>query len=165
MRSILSILTVLFLFGCSNQNTDVQLKLITTTTTSEEARALFYQALEEDEQNGQNVEELLKSALDKDPNFILAKALLNSPFARGTANNIEVVSEIVNNSLDKVSEMEALFIMAYYHIMTGERELSAQEFNKLKELYPDYHHIWLYSGVTQSYIGDVKVAITRCKEF
>lgn len=160
MRSFLSILTILFLFGCNNQNTDVQLKLITATTASEEARALFYQALEEDEQNGQNVDGLLKSALDKDPDFILAKALLNSPFARETANNIEVVSEIVNNSLDKVSEMEALFIKAYYYIMTSEFELSAQEFNKLKELYPDYHHVWLYSGVTQSYIGDVKVAIT-----
>ena len=45
--------------------------------------------------NWQRAENLLKSALAKDPNFILAKALLNSGFVNNP--NLKVLSEINNN--------------------------------------------------------------------
>lgn len=160
MRYLLSVLIIISIISCSQELEKNNLKRITVTTSSEEAREFFYEALEESQQNGQMVDELLKSALLKDPDFILAKALLNSPFTRWYPNNFIVVSDIYNNSLDKISEMEGLFIKAYYHIMTGELDESKNAFNVLKEKYPDYPIFWLYSGVTQSFNGDdVKKAI------
>ena len=147
------------LFSCGGSQ-EIQKKRITVTTNSEEARELFYQALDDSEQNGNQVDELLKSALLKDPDFVLAKALLNAPFTRWYPNNFKVVSDIYANSLDGLSEMERLFIKAYYHIMTSEFDESKNTFNELKEKYPDYPIFWLYSGVTQSFNGDdVKNAI------
>ena len=147
------------LFSCGGSQ-EIQKKRITVTTNSEEARELFYQALDDSEQNGNQVDELLKSALLKDPDFVIAKALLNSPFTRWYPNNFKVVSDLYANSLDGLSEMERLFIKAYYHIMTSEFDESKNTFNELKEKYPDYPIFWLYSGVTQSFNGDdVKNAI------
>ena len=72
---IFSILT-LFLISCGDNN-EVQKKRMTVTTNSEEARELFYQALDQDEGlNWQASENLLKSSLAKDPNFILAHSAM-----------------------------------------------------------------------------------------
>ncbi|MFL2995654.1 MAG: tetratricopeptide repeat protein [Cytophagales bacterium] len=160
MRYLLSVLIIISIISCNQEVDKTNLKRITLTTSSEEARIFFYEALEESEQNSSRVAELLKSALLKDPDFILAKALLNSPFTRWYPNNFIIVSDIYNNSLDNISEMEGLFIKAYYHIMTGEYDESKITFDQLKEKYPDYPMFWLYSGVTQSFNGDdVKKAI------
>ena len=76
---ILVIATLLYSCGDSQES---KKKRMTVTTNSDEARDLFYEAIDVHQGlNWQRAENLLKSALAKDPNFVTAKALLNSPFA------------------------------------------------------------------------------------
>ena len=83
---ILLITTILYSCGGSQE---VQKKRMTVTTNSDEARDLFYQAIDVHQGlNWQRAENLLKSALAKDPNFVTAKALLNSTFVNNTDRKI-----------------------------------------------------------------------------
>ena len=163
--SILLITIVLFSCGGSQ---DIQKKRMTVTTNSDEARELFYQALDADEGlNWQVSENLLKSALAKDPNFIIAKALLNSGFVNNP--NLKVLADINNNSLNKVSEMETLFIKAYYQRASGDNKESRDTMKELTEKYPDISLFWLHSGILKSIGGggDINDAISdleKCLE-
>ena len=163
--SILLITIVLFSCGGSQ---DIQKKRMTLTTNSDEARELFYQALDADEGlNWQVSENLLKSALAKDPNFIIAKALLNSGFVNNP--NLKVLADINNNSLNKVSEMETLFIKAYYQRASGDNKESRDTMKELTEKYPDISLFWLHSGILKSIGGggDINDAISdleKCLE-
>ncbi len=157
--NLLILLITAILYSCGGSQ-EVQKKRMTVTTNSDEARELLYQALDQDEGlNWQIAENLLKSALAKDPNFILAKALLNSGFVNNP--NLKVLSEINNNSLDKVSEMEGLFIKAYYQRASGENKESRETLKKLTDKYSDIPIFWLHSGILKSIGGggDINDAI------
>jgi len=161
---IFSILT-LFLISCGDNN-EVQKKRMTVTTNSEEARALFYEAIDTHSGlNWQKAEDLLKSALAKDPDFITARFLVNSPFV----NNVDrkVLNEIYNNNLDKVSEMEALYMKGWYLRVNGERKESNETFKELTSKYSDIPVFWLHSGILKSGGGDINDAISdleKCLE-
>ena len=109
---------------------------MTVTTNSDEARDLFYQAIDVHQGlNWQRAEYLLKSALAKDPNFVTAKALLNSPFVGTT--DLKILTDINNNQLDKVSEMEAIYLKAWFQRVSGEWKESNETFDELTSAYPD----------------------------
>ena len=161
---IFSILT-LFLISCGDNN-EVQKKRMTVTTNSEEARALFYEAIDTHSGlNWQKAEDLLKSALAKDPDFITARFLLNSPFV----NNVDrkILNDIYNNQLDKVSEMEATYMKGWYLRVNGERKESNETFKELTSKYSDIPIFWLHSGILKSGGGDINDAISdleKCLE-
>ena len=132
---------------------------MTVTTNSDEARDLFYQAIDVHQGlNWQRAENLLKSALAKDPNFVTAKALLNSPFVNNTDRKI--LTDINNNQLDKVSEMEAIYLKAWFQRVSGEWKESNETFDELTTAYPDISTFWLHSGILKSNGGaDIQDAI------
>ena len=122
---ILLITTILYSCGGSQE---VQKKRM-ITTNSDEARDLFYQAIDVHQGlNWQRAENLLKSALAKDPNFVTAKALLNSPFVANLDRKI--LTDIHNNQLDKVSEMEAIYLKAWFQRVSGEWKESNETFDE-----------------------------------
>ena len=124
---ILLITTILYSCGGSQE---VQKKRMTVTTNSDEARDLFYQAIDVHQGlNWQRAENLLKSALAKDPNFVTAKALLNYPFVGTT--DLKILTDINNNQLDKVSEMEAIYLKAWFQRVSGEWKESNETFDEL----------------------------------
>ena len=146
--NLLIILITAILYSCGGSQ-EVQKKRMTVTTNSEEARDLFYQAI--DIHQGlkwQRAENLLKSALARDPNFITAKALLNSPFVNNT--NRKILTDINNNHLDKVSEMEAIYLKAWIQRVSGEWKESNETFDELTTKYPDISTFWLHSGILKS---------------
>ncbi|MFL2999980.1 MAG: hypothetical protein ACJZZ9_05920 [Cytophagales bacterium] len=160
---IFSILT-LFLISCSDTS-EIQKKRMTVTTNSEEAKALFYEAI--DAHSGLNwdkAENLMKSAVAKDQNFITAKFLLNSPFVNNTDRKI--LTDIHNNQLDKVSEMEAIFLRGWYLAATGEGVESRKVFKELTTKYSDISTFWLHSGILKSGGGggDINDAISDLKK-
>ena len=163
---IFSILT-LFLISCGDNN-EVQKKRMTVTTNSEEARALFYEAIDTHSGlNWQKAEDLLKSAIAKDPDFVTAKILLNSPFVNNTDRKI--VTDLYNNNLDKVSEMEAMYLKGWYLRVSGEGKESREAFKELTTKYPDISIFWLHSGILKSVGGggDINEAISdleKCLE-
>ena len=53
MRYLLSVLIIISIISCSHELEKNNLKRITVTSSSEEAREFFYEALEESQQNGQ----------------------------------------------------------------------------------------------------------------
>ena len=144
--SILLITIVLFSCGGSQ---DIQKKRMTVTTNSDESRDLFYEAIDTHSGlNWQKAENTLKSALAKDPNFITAKVLLNSPFVNNTDR--QILSDIYNNDLEKVSEMEAIFIKGWYEAASGEGKEARETFKDLTTKYPDISTFWLHSGILKS---------------
>lgn len=153
---ILLITTILYSCGGSQE---VQKKRMTVTTNSDEARDLFYQAIDVHQGlNWQRAENLLKSALAKDPNFVTAKALLNSPFVGTT--DLKILTDINNNQLDKVSEMEAIYLKAWFQRVSGEWKESNETFDELTTAYPDISTFWLHSGILKSNGGaDIQDAI------
>ena len=163
---IFSILT-LFLISCGDNN-EVQKKRMTVTTNSEEARALFYEAIDTHSGlNWQKAEDLLKSAIAKDPDFVTAKILLNSPFVNNTDRKI--VTDLYNNNLDKVSQMEAMYLKGWYLRVSGEGKESREAFKELTTKYPDISIFWLHSGILKSVGGggDINEAISdleKCLE-
>ena len=163
---IFSILT-LFLISCGDNN-EVQKKRMTVTTNSDEARALFYEAIDTHSGlNWQKAEDLLKSAIAKDPDFVTAKILLNSPFVNNTDRKI--VTDLYNNNLDKVSEMEAMYLKGWYLRVSGEGKESREAFKELTTKYPDISIFWLHSGILKSVGGggDINDAISdleKCLE-
>ena len=165
MRYFIFSILSLFLISCGDNN-EVQKKRMTVTTNSEEARALFYEAIDTHSGlNWQKAEDLLKSALAKDPDFITARFLLNSPFV----NNVDrkILNDIYNNQLDKVSEMEATYMKGWYLRVNGERKESNETFKELTSKYSDIPIFWLHSGILKSGGGDINDAISdleKCLE-
>jgi len=158
LPNLLILLSAIILYSCSGSQ-EVQKKRMTVTTNSDEARDLFYQAIDVHQGlNWQRAENLLKSALAKDPNFVTAKALLNSPFVNNTDRKI--LSDINNNQLDKVSEMEAIYLKAWFQRVSGEWKESNETFDELTTAYPDISTFWLHSGILKSNGGaDIQDAI------
>lgn len=159
MKKLFFISILLLNLSCQEEKKSI--KDITVTTKSNEAREMFFQALYADEQNmSGDVGDLLRGAIAKDSEFILAKVLLNSPFIRPTpGTNIKILSDIVSNSLDKVSEMEALLIRVFYHVSTREYEKAMSILDELTSKYPDISRLWQFSGMIKSYNGDIYEAI------
>ena len=101
MRYLLTLLITVILYSCGDTQ-EIQKKRMTVTTNSDEAKELFYQALDTHSGlNWQKAEDLLKSALAKDPDFIIARVLLNSPFVNNTDRKI--LNNIYNNKVSKSS--------------------------------------------------------------
>ena len=167
MRDFIFSILTLFLISCGDNN-EVQKKRMTVTTNSEEARALFYEAIDTHSGlNWQKAEGLLKSAIAKDPDFVTAKILLNSPFVNNTDRKI--VTDLYNNNLDKVSEMEAMYLKGWYLRVSGEGKESREAFKELTTKYPDISIFWLHSGILKSVGGggDINEAISdleKCLE-
>ena len=157
MKKFIYLIIIFLFYSCGENIEKENLKDITITTKSDEARKLLLEALNADQQNRTNlVPDILKSAIAKDPDFVLAKALLNSGFIRPQSSvNIRILSDIYNNSLDKVSEMEAMLIKTYYYAATREFDMATGTLDEMTIKYPDISRIWQYSGVIKSYIGDV----------
>ncbi len=167
MKNFIYLLITFFLISCGGTQ-EIQKKRMTVTTNSDEARELFYKAIDTHSGlNWQITEDLLKSALAKDPDFITAKVLLNSPFVNNTDRKI--LSNIYNNKLDGISEMEAIYIKGWYERATGEGKESRETFKTLTTKYPDIPIFWLHSGILKSGNGggDIKDAISdleKCLE-
>ena len=165
MRYLLTLLITVILYSCGDTQ-EIQKKRMTVTTNSDEAKELFYQALDTHSGlNWQKAEDLLKSALAKDPDFIIARVLLNSPFVNNTDRKI--LNNIYNNKLDGISEMEAIYIKGWYEAATGEGESSRETFRTLTTKYPDIPIFWLHSGILKSGGSDIKDAISdleKCLE-
>ena len=123
---ILVIATLLYSCGDSQES---KKKRMTVTTNSDEARDLFYQAIDVHQGlNWQRAENLLKSALAKDPNFVTAKAF-KFPFVGNT--DLKFLLIFNNNQLDKVSEMEAIYLKAWFQRVSGEWKESNETFDEL----------------------------------
>ena len=167
MRYLSILLFTTILYSCGDTQ-EIEKKRMTVTTNSDEAKELFYQALDTHSGlNWQKAEDLLKSALAKDPDFILARVLLNSPFVNNTDRKI--LNNIYNSKLDGISEMEATYIKGWYEAATGEAESSRETFKTLTTKYADIPIFWLHSGILKSGQrgGDIKDAISdleKCLE-
>ena len=101
--------TLLFIgISCSTGTNETNVKDISVTTSSEDARKLFFDFLFLSEQ-GENIEaqDNLKKALRLDPNFQIAKIYsnLNQP-----KNTIEAF-----NNRESVSDLEKLIIESNYY--------------------------------------------------
>ena len=167
MRYLLTLLITVILYSCG-ETEEIQKNRMTVTTNSDEAKELFYKALDTHSGlNWQIARDLLKSALAKDPDFITAKVLLNSPFVNNT--DLKILNNIYNNNLDGITEMEAIYIKGWYEVATGEEEDSRETFKTLTTNYPDIPIFWLHSGILKSggRGGDLKDAISdleKCLE-
>ena len=167
MRYLSILLFTTILYSCGDTQ-EIEKKRMTVTTNSDEAKELFYQALDTHSGlNWQKAEALLKSALAKDPDFILARVLLNSPFVNNTDRKI--LNNIYNSKLDGISEMEATYVKGWYEAATGEAESSRETFKTLTTKYSDIPIFWLHSGILKSGQrgGDIKDAISdleKCLE-
>ena len=147
-HNFLILLFTTFLISCGSSE-DFQKKRMTLTTTSDEAKELFYEAIDTHSGlNWQKAENILKSAIAKDPNFITAKVLLNSGFVNNADRKI--LSDIYNNELDNVSDMEAIFIKGWYEASSGEGREARNTFKDLTTKYPDISTFWLHSGILKS---------------
>ena len=147
-HNFLILLFTTFLISCGGSE-DFQKKRMTLTTTSDEAKELFYEAIDTHSGlNWQKAENILKSAIAKDPNFITAKVLLNSGFVNNADRKI--LSDIYNNELDNVSDMEAIFIKGWYEASSGEGREARNTFKDLTTKYPDISTFWLHSGILKS---------------
>ena len=147
-HNFLILLFTTFLISCGSSE-DFQKKRMTLTTTSDEAKELFYEAIDTHSGlNWQKAENILKSAIAKDPNFITAKVLLNSGFVNNADRKI--LSDIYNNELDNVSDMEASFIKCWYEASSGEGREARNTFKDLTTKYPDISTFWLHSGILKS---------------
>ena len=167
MKNFIYVIISIFLISCGGTQ-EVQKKRMTVTTTSDEAKELFYEALDTHSGlNWQKAENLLKAALSKDPEFVTAKVLLNSPFVNNTDRKI--LTDIYENDLESVSEMEAIFIKGWFERATGEGRDSRETFKELTSKYPDIPVFWLHSGILKSGGGggDINDAISdleKCLE-
>ena len=147
-HNFLILLFTTFLISCGGSE-DFQKKRMTLTTTSDEAKELFYEAIDTHSGlNWQKAENILKSAVAKDPNFITAKVLLNSGFVNNADRKI--LSDIYNNELDNVSDMEAIFIKGWYEASSGEGREARKTFKDLTTKYSDISTFWLHSGILKS---------------
>lgn len=167
MKNFIYVIISIFLISCGGTQ-EVQKKRMTVTTTSDEAKELFYEALDTHSGlNWQKAENLLKAALSKDPEFVTAKVLLNSPFVNNTDRKI--LTDIYENDLESVSEMEAIYIKGWFERATGEGRDSRETFKELTTKYPDIPVFWLHSGILKSGGGggDINDAISdleKCLE-
>ena len=163
-HNFLILLFTTFLISCGGSE-DFQKKRMTLTTTSDEAKELFYEAIDTHSGlNWQKAENILKSAFAKDPNFITAKVLLNSGFVNNADRKI--LSDIYNNELENVSDMEAIFIKGWYEASSGEGREARNTFKDLTTKYPDISTFWLHSGILKSGGGseNINEAISDLKK-
>ena len=167
MKNFIYLIISIFLISCGGTE-EVQKKRMTVTTSSDEAKELFYEAIDTHSGlNWQKARNLLKTALSKDPDFVTAKVLLNSPFVNNTDRKI--LTDIYNNDLESVSEMEAMYIKGWVERATGEGRDSRETFKELTTKYPDIPTFWLHSGILKSGGGggDINDAISdleKCLE-
>ncbi len=107
------------------------------TTSSKEARELFWQALELIE-NSETIkaDKYLKQAIDLDPDFALAHLSLN--FEAGVTRAMQFV--------DKVSHAESLMIRAKEAWVRKDFLLCDKILNTLVNLLPKDKHIFYYAG-------------------
>ena len=108
MKKILSILIIVFIYSCGTSDQENSIKDITVTTKSNEARDLYFEALNLYELRRQNSVEKRRENLNKavalDPDFLLAKATLYSNLGTETNNSI---LRAVYERREEVSGIEA----------------------------------------------------------
>ena len=157
MRNLLFIAILFITFSCSNDTQKTNVKDISVTTSSEEARKLFFDYLFLTEQ-GENIEaqDNLKKALRLDPNFQIAKIYsnLNQP-----KNTIEAF-----NNRESVSELEKLIIEANYYSRRQEYDRAYDAATQLTDNYPDISRAWSISAEIKSITGDLYESIEESEE-
>jgi len=157
MRNLLIIPIFFIAISCSNDTNKSSVKDITVTTSSDEARKLFFDYLFLYEQ-GENIEaqDNLKKALRLDPNFQIVKIYsnLNQP-----KNTIEAF-----NNRESVSDLEKLIIEANYYSRREEYDRAYDAATQLTENYPDISRAWSISAEIKSITGDLYESIDDSEE-
>lgn len=150
MKNYFIILISIITISCGGGNEKLNLPDITISTTSEEAKNAFLDAMYNFETRGSDEQRrtLLNQAITIDPDFLLAKAALYS-FV-GTESNNSVL-ESVYEERNKVSDMEAKIIEFFYNRETSnDPEIASYNITMLTDEYPELWRLWYWSGHTKS---------------
>ena len=151
MKNTLNFILIILLF-ISCQSQEKIYKDLTITTSSEEAKNLFLEALFASEQGEQiETQDKLKKALRLDANFELAKVFSNLNQPKNTFDAF--------NNRSNVSEMEKYIIEAYYYIINQQYDRAYGSMNKLTESFPDISRVWSISSEIKSRTGDLYESI------
>tara|TARA_Y100000768_G_scaffold361976_1_gene320427 strand:+ start:15 stop:692 length:678 start_codon:yes stop_codon:yes gene_type:complete len=162
MKKILSILIIVFIYSCGTSDQENSIKDITVTTKSNEARDLYFEALNLYELRRQNSVEKRRENLNKavalDPDFLLAKATLYSNL--GTETNNSILRDVYERR-EEVSEMEAGIIEFLYNWRTNyDPEVASYNITMLADENPDIPRLRFWSGLIKSYNpGEIYEAI------
>ena len=137
------------------------------TTPSLEALQAYSKAVKNrDTQGDPAALTLLKRAVELDPNFAMAYAVLaNVYFDLGETALSVVAAQKAYALRVRVTERERLYIdSGYYGIVTGELEKEAQIYEEWKEIYPrdqtPHQNLALYNG----YLGQYEKALAGYRE-
>ncbi|MGH9745497.1 MAG: protein kinase domain-containing protein [Candidatus Acidiferrales bacterium] len=108
----------------------------------------------------------LKRAIELDPNFAMAYALLGTSYSNMSeqalaAENVKKAYEL----RDRVSEREKYYIDSHYHEMaTGNLDKARQVFELWKQSYPRDQALITNIGVIQGALGDYEKALASAQE-
>jgi tetratricopeptide (TPR) repeat protein len=109
---------------------------------------------------------LLKRAIQLDPNFAMAYALLGTCYAN--LGEPALATENLNKAYelrDRVSEREKYYIDSHYHMMaTGNLDKARQTFELWKQSYPRDQALITNIGVIQGTLGEYEKALASAQE-
>ena len=157
MRNLLSILIIISIISCNQETDKRDLKKITVTTSSEEARDFFFTSLFQIEQ-GENIEaqENLKKALRLDPKFHIAKIYSNINQPQNTIDAFK--------NREDVSNIEKYIIEAFYYARNQQYDRAYDAAVNLTEQFPDISRCWSISAEIKSITGDFYESIEDSNE-
>jgi tetratricopeptide (TPR) repeat protein len=162
-KIILLLICSLTIISCSE--TKQELKRITFTSTSEEAKVMLNQFLlnreNEDNWDFDAQGDILDSILKIDPEFFMAKAFDN--FGTRDENRANIISSYEN--IDKVSEIEAGMIKSIYEQrINGNRVKQDKIIDDLISKNPDYWQLKIISGDIKNELQDAEGSQKRWEE-
>ncbi len=161
-KIILLLITIITVVSCSNKTEET--KRIEFTSTSQEAKVLMDQVLQNQEArrgwfNSIN-EDLIDSILKIDPSFAMAKLFDNN----GTREENRESVIFAYESIENVSELEAGVIKANYErIINGNIKKQDKIMDDLIKKFPEYYQLREWSGNIKNNL-DVKAGQKRWEE-
>ena len=155
MKKILLILILITVSCSKNKKETLEIPL---TSFSEEAIKLFSEAVFKPKEAYRTynpvIDKALKKAVEIDPNFSLAQAIIGSVGYRISVE--ESRNKIINafDGIDNVTEIEAAIISSIYeNIINGNISKGESILEDIVEKYPDYYYLRIYLGEYQNLIA------------